>query len=161
VPWALAGNTGSADCTQNTHLADDECYVAWRWFTGLGFDREIPHHSTFSKNRHGRFQESRLFEELLRQIVLQCVWKWDWCRASTCRSMAASWTRMLRRKAVFRASSWRKLQWNWNSRIQFVGIKGRFNARNGWEFKSNSLTQECNQTATSTPVPDLSKLDLY
>jgi transposase len=48
-------------------------HLAWRWFTGLGFDQEIPHHSTFSKNRQGRFQESRLFEELLEQIVLQCV----------------------------------------------------------------------------------------
>ncbi|MGB0077729.1 MAG: IS1182 family transposase [Candidatus Sulfotelmatobacter sp.] len=46
---------------------------AWRWFTGLGFDQEIPHHSTFSKNRHGRFQESKLFEELFEQIVRQCV----------------------------------------------------------------------------------------
>ena len=32
-------------------------HLAWRWFTGLGFDQEIPHHSTFSKNGHGRFQE--------------------------------------------------------------------------------------------------------
>src|SRR6266496_2245149 len=44
-------------------------HLAWRWFTGLGFDQEIPHHSTFSKNRHGRFQESKLFEELFEQIV--------------------------------------------------------------------------------------------
>ncbi len=48
-------------------------HLAWRWFTGLGFDQEIPHHSTFSKNRHGRFQESKLFEGLFEQIVLQCV----------------------------------------------------------------------------------------
>src|SRR6202051_327522 len=48
-------------------------HLAWRWFTGLSFDQEIPHHSTFSKNRHGRFQESKLFEELFEQIVLQCV----------------------------------------------------------------------------------------
>ena len=48
-------------------------HLAWRWFTGLGFDQEIPHHSTFSKNRHGRFQESRLFEQLFEQIVKQCV----------------------------------------------------------------------------------------
>ncbi len=44
-------------------------HLAWRWFTGLGFDQEIPHHSTFSKNRHGRFQESKLFEQLFEQIV--------------------------------------------------------------------------------------------
>jgi Transposase domain (DUF772) len=48
-------------------------HLAWRWFTGLGFDQEIPHHSTFSKNRHGRFQESKLFEERFEQIVRQCV----------------------------------------------------------------------------------------
>jgi len=48
-------------------------HLAWRWFTGLGFDEEIPHHSTFSKNRHGRFQESKLFEQLFEQIVRQCV----------------------------------------------------------------------------------------
>ena len=22
-------------------------HLAWRWFTGLGFDEEVPHHSTF------------------------------------------------------------------------------------------------------------------
>src|SRR6201985_2009535 len=48
-------------------------HLAWRWFTGLGFDEEIPHHSTFSKNRHGRFQESRLFEQLFERIVAQCL----------------------------------------------------------------------------------------
>jgi transposase len=48
-------------------------HLAWRWFTGLSFDQEIPHHSTFSKNRHGRFQESKLFEHLFEQIVRQCV----------------------------------------------------------------------------------------
>ena len=48
-------------------------HLAWRWFTGLGFDQEIPHHSTFSKNRHGRFQESKLFEQLFEEIVRQCV----------------------------------------------------------------------------------------
>jgi hypothetical protein len=45
---------------------------AWRWFTGLGFDQEIPHHFRFSKNRHGRFQESKLFEQLFEEIVRQC-----------------------------------------------------------------------------------------
>ena len=48
-------------------------HLAWRWFTGLGFDEEIPHHSTFSKNRHGRFQESNLFQELFEEIVARCV----------------------------------------------------------------------------------------
>ena len=47
-------------------------HLAWRWFTGLGFDQEIPHHSTFSKNRHGRFQESSLFQELFERMVSEC-----------------------------------------------------------------------------------------
>jgi hypothetical protein len=48
-------------------------HLAWRWFTGLGFDQEIPHHSTFSKNRHGRFQESKLFEQVFEEIVARCL----------------------------------------------------------------------------------------
>jgi transposase len=37
-------------------------HLAWRWFTGLGFDQEIPHHSTFSKNRHGRFRTRKYLD---------------------------------------------------------------------------------------------------
>jgi transposase len=48
-------------------------HLAWRWFTGLGFDQEIPHHSTFSKNRHGRFHESKLFQQLFEEIVDRCL----------------------------------------------------------------------------------------
>ena len=47
-------------------------HLAWRWFTGLSFDQEIPHHSTFSKNRHGRFHESDLFQQLFEEIVDRC-----------------------------------------------------------------------------------------
>ena len=79
-------------------------HLAWRWFTGLGFDQEIPHHSTFSKNRHGRFQESKLFEELFEQIVRQCV-EVGLVQGSTCPWMAVSWKPVQRRKAAFRASS--------------------------------------------------------
>src|SRR5580692_9212927 len=48
-------------------------HLAWRWFTGLGFDQEVPNHSTFSKNRHGRFQESKVFEQLFEEVVAQCL----------------------------------------------------------------------------------------
>jgi transposase len=48
-------------------------HLAWRWFTGLGFDEEVPHHSTFSKNRHGRFQESKVFEQLFEEVVARCL----------------------------------------------------------------------------------------
>ncbi len=33
-------------------LEELRTHLAWRWFTGLSFDQEVPHHSTFSKNRH-------------------------------------------------------------------------------------------------------------
>ena len=45
----------------------------WRLFTGLGFGEEVPHHSTFSKNRYGRFRESRVFEQLFEEIVARCL----------------------------------------------------------------------------------------
>ena len=48
-------------------------HLAWRWFTGLAFDQEIPHHSTFSKNRHGRFEESNVFQQLFEEIVNHCT----------------------------------------------------------------------------------------
>ncbi len=47
--------------------------LAYRWFTGLGFDQSIPDHSTFSKNRHGRFRDSAVFRDLFETIVQQCV----------------------------------------------------------------------------------------
>ena len=34
--------------------------LAYRWFCRLGLDGEVPDHSTFSKNRHGRFREMRI-----------------------------------------------------------------------------------------------------
>ena len=39
----------------------------------ISFDQEIPHHSTFSQNRHGRFQESNLFQQLFEEIVDLCM----------------------------------------------------------------------------------------
>ncbi|MGH7745106.1 MAG: transposase, partial [Candidatus Dormibacteria bacterium] len=47
--------------------------LAYRWFTGLGFDQSIPDHLTFSKNRHGRFRDSSIFRDLFEAIVQQCV----------------------------------------------------------------------------------------
>jgi transposase len=47
--------------------------LAYRWFTRLGFEREIPDHSTFSKNRHGRFRDSGIFLEVFEEIVRRCM----------------------------------------------------------------------------------------
>jgi len=48
-------------------------HLAYRWFTRLGFEREIPDHSTFSKNRHGRFRGAGVFLEVFEEIVRRCL----------------------------------------------------------------------------------------
>ncbi len=82
-------------------------HLAWRWFTGLGFDQEIPNHSTFSKNRHGRFQESNLFQELFERIVEQCI-QAGLVQGSGCRWTAASSKPAPIITAVFLGNSWRR-----------------------------------------------------
>jgi transposase len=47
--------------------------LAYRWFCRLGLDSEVPDHSTFSKNRHGRFRESNLLRKLFETVVARCM----------------------------------------------------------------------------------------
>ena len=47
--------------------------LAYRWFCRLGLEGDVPDHSTFSKNRHGRFRESDLFRQLFEQVVRLCL----------------------------------------------------------------------------------------
>ena len=47
-----------------------ELHLAYRWFCKLDLDDDIPHHSTFSANRLGRFRES----DILRHIFERVVW---------------------------------------------------------------------------------------
>src|SRR5690242_20799657 len=47
--------------------------LAYRWFCRLGLDGDVPDHSTFSKNRHGRFRESDLLRRLFETILLRCI----------------------------------------------------------------------------------------
>jgi transposase len=42
--------------------------LAYRWFFRLGLDGDVPDHSTFSKNRHGRFRASDLLRKLFETI---------------------------------------------------------------------------------------------
>ena len=43
--------------------------LAYRWFCRLGLDGEVPDHSTFSKNRHGRFRDCDLLRKLFETVV--------------------------------------------------------------------------------------------
>jgi transposase/CheY-like chemotaxis protein len=54
-------------------LEEVKMHPAYRWFTRLDFGQEIPDHSTFSKNRHGRFRESGVFRDIFEEIVLRCI----------------------------------------------------------------------------------------
>jgi transposase len=47
--------------------------LAYRWFCRLGLDGAVPDHSTFSKNRHGRFRDSDLLRELFEVTVARCM----------------------------------------------------------------------------------------
>jgi transposase len=47
--------------------------LAYRWFCRLGLDGEVPDHSTFAKNRHGRFRESDLLRKLFETVVARCI----------------------------------------------------------------------------------------
>jgi transposase len=47
--------------------------LAYRWFCRLGLDADVPDHSTFSKNRHGRFRDCDLLRKLFETVVARCM----------------------------------------------------------------------------------------
>ena len=47
--------------------------LAYRWFCRLGLDGHVPDHSTFSKNRHGRFRESDLLRRVFETVLQRCI----------------------------------------------------------------------------------------
>lgn len=47
--------------------------LAYRWFCRLGLEDAVPDHSTFSKNRHGRFRESGIFRWVFEEVVRRCM----------------------------------------------------------------------------------------
>jgi transposase len=47
--------------------------LAYRWFCRLGLEERVPDHSSFSKNRHGRFRESDVFRHVFEAVVQRCM----------------------------------------------------------------------------------------
>jgi len=47
--------------------------LAYRWFCRLRLDGSVPDHSTFSKNRHGRFRESDVLRRLFETVLQRCI----------------------------------------------------------------------------------------
>jgi transposase len=48
-------------------------HLAYRWFCKLDLDDKVPHHSTFSVNRLGRFRESEILRHLFERVVAACM----------------------------------------------------------------------------------------
>ena len=47
--------------------------LAYRWFCRLSIEDKVPDHSTFSKNRHGRFRESDTLRFVFEQVLERCI----------------------------------------------------------------------------------------
>src|SRR6202140_2133717 len=47
--------------------------LAYRWFCRLGLNGCVPDHSTFSKNRHGRFRQSDLLRRVFETVLRRCI----------------------------------------------------------------------------------------
>ncbi len=47
--------------------------LAYRWLCRLPAGAAVPHHSTFSKNRHGRFRDAGVFRLLFENTVRRCI----------------------------------------------------------------------------------------
>ena len=47
--------------------------LTFRWFCRLDLDDKVPDHSTFSKNRHGRFRDSDVLRHVFERVVLACI----------------------------------------------------------------------------------------
>lgn len=47
--------------------------LAYRWFCRLGLDGRVPDHSTFSRNRHGRFRDSDILRHVFESVVRRCM----------------------------------------------------------------------------------------
>ena len=47
--------------------------LAYRWFCRLSIEDPVPDHSTFSKNRHGRFREAEVLRHVFEQVLQSCI----------------------------------------------------------------------------------------
>ena len=50
-----------------------ELHLAYRWFCRLDLDDQVPDHSTFSVNRHGRFRDSDMLRQVFEAVVRACL----------------------------------------------------------------------------------------
>ena len=69
--WPIARLYG---ITSERRLCEEVRFnLAYRWFCRLPLDAPVPHYSTFSKNRHGRFRDAGIFRILFEQTMRRCA----------------------------------------------------------------------------------------
>ncbi len=59
--------------SERRHGDEVHLNLAYRWFCRLDLTDPVPDHSTFSKNRHGRFRDSDLLRHLFEAVVARCI----------------------------------------------------------------------------------------
>lgn len=66
---------GYCVCIRSERRLCEEVHLnlAYRWFCRLDLADRVPDHSTFSKNRHGRFRDSELLRHLFEVTVARCI----------------------------------------------------------------------------------------
>jgi transposase len=83
-------------------------HLAWRWFTGLGFDQEVPRVTPhFRRTAMGDSRNRRCSSSCSRRLSRDAS-QLDWCVETSYRSMKLSSRQTLRRRAASLESSWPK-----------------------------------------------------
>ena len=71
--------------------------IAYRWFCGFELTDKIPNHSTFSKTRQRKWNESCLFQKVFLEIIRRCV-KSAWWTEKKWRQMELTFQPMFLKK---------------------------------------------------------------
>src|SRR5690606_38114310 len=80
-PWIEPGRMGRmlivGDCmgirSERRLCGEVHLNLAYRWFCRVDLDGAVPDHSTFSKNRRGRFRDSDVLRKLFELTVERCM----------------------------------------------------------------------------------------
>jgi len=78
--------------------------LAYRWFCRLDLTDPVPDHSTFSKNRHGRFRDSDLLRHLFETVDARCIGE-DLVGGERPRRCWTGWSRNAGSRRIVRSST--------------------------------------------------------
>ena len=73
VPPSVQGPCRTGIRSERSLCEEVHLNFAFRWFCRLDLTDPVPDHSTFSKNRHGRFRDNDLLRQLFEMVVARCI----------------------------------------------------------------------------------------